>query len=308
MPLVSFLEGQIMADKYASYRIKNNILPYIFIVPALFMLIMLMVYPMFVIIRYSLFDNVITNPNPAFIGLKHYTTILKDKIFAQAFWHTIYFTVMSVIFHFLIGLCFAMLLNTRVNKTLRSVLRVFYIIPWVFTATIVAILWRLILAPLGVMNFILRTFYIIQNYVEWFSTSATALHTVTFVNIWAGYPFFMTSLLAGLQGIPQDMYEAATIDGANRRQQFWSITLPHLAPIIMSISLLDFIWTMRVFPLIWAATGGGPGHSTEVITTYTYKKAFTEFQYSAASAAAFIILVVSMIMAFFYVRKQKVHG
>ena len=292
--------------KSSSYRIGNYLLPYIFIVPVLATLIMLMVYPMFVIIRYSLLDNVITNPNPVFIGLKHYVTILKDTVFHAAFWHTLYYTVMSVTFHFLIGLCFAMLLNASINRTLRSVLRVFYIIPWIFTATIVAILWRLILAPLGVMNFILRTIGFIQNYVEWFSSSATALHAVTFVHIWAGYPFYMTSLLAGLQGIPQDMYEAAIIDGANRRQMFFHITLPHLAPIIMSISLLDFIWTMRVFPLIWAATGGGPGRSTEVLGTYTYKKAFTDYQFSAASAAAFIILIISMFMAFFYVRRQKV--
>jgi len=297
-----------MTGKSSSYRLGNQLLPYIFIIPALSLLVVLMVYPMYVIVRYSLFDNVITNPNPTFIGLKHYITILKDKVFQAAFWHTIYFTVMSVVFHLLIGLCFAMLLNAKVNKALRSVLRVFYIIPWVFTATIVAILWRLILAPLGVMNFVLRTFGFIETFVEWFSSSATALHAVTFVNIWAGYPFYMTSLLAGLQGIPQDMYEAAIIDGANRRQKFLYITLPHLSPIIMSISLLDFIWTMRVFPLIWAATGGGPGYATEVITTYTYKKAFTEFQYSAASASAFIILTVSMVMAFFYVRKQKVQG
>jgi multiple sugar transport system permease protein len=267
-----------------------------------------MIYPMYIIIRYSLFDNVITNPRPVFIGFKHYADILKDRVFHQAFGHTFYFTVMSVVFHLLIGLCFAMLLNAKVNRFLRSIFRVFYIIPWVFTATIVAILWRLVLAPLGVINYILQALHIIQGNVEWFSSSATALHTVTFVNIWAGYPFYMTSLLAGLQGIPQDMYEAAIIDGANRRQQFFYITIPHLLPIIMSISLLDFIWTMRVFPLIWTATGGGPGHATEVLTTYIYKKAFNDFQYSAASAAAFIILLVSMFMAFFYVRKQKVQG
>ena len=294
--------------KSSSYRVGNHFLPYIFIVPALFMLVVLMLYPMYIIIRYSLFDNVIVNQNPTFVGLKHYVDTLRHNVFRQAFWNTIYFTVVSVIFHFLVGLCFAMLLNARVNTVLRSILRVFYIIPWLFTAIVVAILWRLILAPLGVMNYILRTLHIIKDYVEWFSSSATALHAVTFVNIWAGYPFYMTSLLAGLQGIPQDMYEAATIDGANRRQQFFSITLPHLAPIIMSISLLDFIWTMRVFPLIWVATGGGPGHATEVLATYTYKRAFTDFQYSAASASAVIILVVSMFMAFFYVRKQKMQG
>ena len=298
-----------MPIKSSSYRIGNYLLPYIFIIPVLIMLGVLMLYPMFVIVRYSLFDNVITNPNPRFVGLRHYINILQHNIFQRAFWNTIYFTVMSVAFHLLIGLCFAILLNAKVNPFLRSVLRVFYIIPWVFTATVVAILWRLIMAPLGVMNHILQVvFRIIDSNVEWLSSSATALHAVTFINIWAGYPFFMTSLLAGLQGIPQDMYEAAVIDGANVWQKFWYITIPHLAPIIMSISILDFIWTMRVFPLIWAATGGGPGYSTEVLTTYTYKRAFTDFQYSAASAAAFIILVVSMFMAFFYVRKQKVQG
>ena len=297
-----------MMGKSSSYRIGNYLLPFIFIVPALFILVMLMVYPMYVIIRFSLFDNVITNPNPVFVGFRHYIRILQHNVFHTAFWNTIYFTVMSVVFHLLIGLSFAMLLNTQINKRLRSLLRVFYIIPWLFTAIVVAILWRLLLAPLGVVNYVLRMFQLIQTHVEWFSSFSTALHTVTFVNIWAGYPFFMVSLLAGLQGIPQDMYEAATIDGANRRQKFLFITLPHLAPIIMSISLLDFIWTMRVFPLIWMATGGGPGRTTEVLTTYTYKLAFTEFQYSAASAAAFIILVVSMFMAFFYVRKQKAQG
>jgi multiple sugar transport system permease protein len=283
-------------------RTGKNIIPYFFIAPALFLLVMLMVYPMYIIIRYSLFDNVITNPLPAFVGIKHYGDILKDGVFHHAFSHTIYFTTASVVFHLLIGLCFAMLLNAKINPVLRSLLRVFYIIPWVFTATIVAILWRLILAPLGVVN------YIFQIRAEWFSASSTALHAVTFANIWAGYPFYMTSLLAGLQGIPQDMYEAAIIDGANGWQKFLYITIPHLSPIIMSVSLLDFIWTMRVFPLIWTATGGGPGHATEVISTYTYKLAFTSFQYSAASAAAFIILVVSMIMAFFYVNQQKIQG
>jgi multiple sugar transport system permease protein len=272
------------------------------------MLIILMLYPMAAIIRYSVFDNVITNPNPVFVGLKHYLETLNDPVFRESFGNTLYFTVFSMIFHLLIGLVFSLLLNARVNHVLRSVMRVFYIMPWVFTATVVAILWRLILSPMGVINYVLETLRVIRDHVEWFSSSATALNAVTFINIWAGYPFYMTSLLAGLQGIPQDMYEAALIDGANHRQQFLFITIPHLMPVIMSISLLDFIWTIRVFPLIWAATGGGPIHATEMIATYTYKQAFTNFQYSAASASAFIILIVSMFMAFFYVRNQKIQG
>ena len=115
----------------------------------------------------------------------------------------------------------------------------------------------------------------------------------------------MVSLLAGLQVIPVDLYEAATIDGANGVQKFWSITIPQLTPIIISIAMLDFIWTMQVFPLVWMTTGGGPIHSTEVLGTYTYKLAFSTYSFSLASASAVIILVLSLCVAFFYVRQQK---
>ncbi|MDR2661905.1 MAG: sugar ABC transporter permease, partial [Treponema sp.] len=121
----------------------------------------------------------------------------------------------------------------------------------------------------------------------------------------AGYPFYMVSLLAGLQGVPEDLYEAATIDGASEWRKFIAITVPQLMPVIVSISMLDFIWTMQVFALVWMTTGGGPIHATEVLGTYTYKLAFSRYQFSAASASAVIILVISMTVAFFYIRHQK---
>jgi len=143
--------------------------------------------------------------------------------------------------------------------------------------------------------------------VEWFSSSDTAIHALTFVNIWAGYPLFMVSLLAGLQGVPGSLYEAADIDGANAFQKLRYITIPHLMPIIVSIALLDFIWTMQVFPLVWLTTGGGPVHATEMIGTYTYKLAFTRYEFSLASASAVVMLLISLVGAFFYLRYQKVH-
>ena len=156
---------------------------------------------------------------------------------------------MSVIFHLLIGLAFALMLNSkRINPTARSILRVLYILPWLFTAVIIAIIWRLILDPNGVINSLLMSLNIVDFKVEWFSSPRTAIHALTFVNIWAGYPLYMVTLLAGLQGIPDELYEAANIDGANERQKLWHVTLPQLMPIIISIALLDFIWTMQVFP------------------------------------------------------------
>jgi multiple sugar transport system permease protein len=146
---------------------------------------------------------------------------------------------------------------------------------------------------------------IINANVEWLASTRTALHAVTFINIWAGYPFYMVSLLAGLQGVPGDLYEAATIDGANEARKFISITIPCLMPIIVSIAMLDFIWTMQVFALIWMTTGGGPIRATEVLGTYTYKLAFAKYQFSAASASAVIILIISMTVAIFYIKQQK---
>jgi multiple sugar transport system permease protein len=213
---------------------------------------------------------------------------------------------MSVVFHLLIGLAFALLLNSqRVNPALRSVLRVLYILPWLFTAVIIAVIWRLLLDPNGVINSILMALHVVGFRVEWFSSTSTALHAVTFVNIWAGYPLYMVTLLAGLQGIPKDLYEAAGIDGANELEKFWYITIPQLMPVIISIALLDFIWTMQVFPLVWMTTGGGPIHATEMLSTYTYKLAFREYDFSLASASAILILMLSMSMTYFYIKHQK---
>ena len=205
-----------------------------------------------------------------------------------------------------IGMVFALMLNSdRINPTLRNILRVLYILPWLFTAVIIAVIWRLLLEPNGVVNSVLMQMGIIGSKVEWFSSPETALHAVTFANIWAGYPLFMVSLLAGLQGIPKDFYEAADIDGAKAYQKLIFITIPQLMPIIISISLLDFIWTMQVFPLIWITTGGGPIYSTEVLSTYTYKLAFSSYNLSQASASAVVILLISLGLTLFYIRYQK---
>jgi multiple sugar transport system permease protein len=254
---------------------------------------------------YSLMDNVITNQNPLFVGLANYAEVLTDSVFTQAVQNTLYFTLMSVIFHLILGLGFALLLNTElINPVVRALFRVIYILPWVFTATIIAILWRLMLNPNGIINYLLSWAGLISERVEWLSSRQLALHSVTFINIWAGYPFYMVSILAGLQGIPDELYEAGTIDGANGTQLFRFITLPQLKPILISLAMLDFIWTVQQFTLIWMTTGGGPIHVTEMLSTFTYKLAFSSYEFSLASTSAFVILIVSLFVALFYVRHQ----
>ena len=137
---------------------------------------------------------------------------------------------MSVVVHLILGLTFAMLLNSKlVSPFTRSVFRVVYILPWVFTASIIAILWRLMLNPNGVINYLLEWSGLVSQKIEWLSSRQLALHAVTFINIWSGYPFYMVSLLAGLQGIPDEIYEAGTIDGANGPQLFRYVASPTAA-------------------------------------------------------------------------------
>lgn len=285
---------------------KKKFTPYAYISPTIVLMIVLMILPISMVVGYSLMDNVIMKKDPVFVGLANYITVLTDPVFHQAIYNTIFFTIASVVFHMAIGLTFAMLLNTNLLHTLtKSIFRVIYILPWVFTAAIIAILWRLMLNPNGIVNYILETMGFIKTHIVWLGSENTALYAVTFINIWSGYPFYMVSLLAGLQGISADLYEAATVDGANSVQKFFFITIPQLKPIIVSMAMLDCIWTMQQFTLVWMTTGGGPMNVTEMLSTYTYKQAFSEYAFSLASTSAVIVLVFSMILALFYVKNQK---
>ena len=286
--------------------LKRKLEPYGFIAPTVLLLILLMVIPVFLVIRYSFMDNVIVNQNPIFVGLENYRAMFADEKFLIALKNTSFFTIISVIAHLIIGLAFASLLNSELlSKTTRTIFRMIYILPWLFTVAIIAILWRMLLNPLGVINYIIMTLGISQNQTEWLSSESTALIVVTFINIWAGYPFYMTILLAGLQGIPKDLHEAAVVDGATGLQKFWSVTIPHLKPLIISMSLLDLIWTSQQFALIWMTTGGGPLSSTEMLGTYTYKLAFSQYEFSRASTSAVFLFAISMILAVVYNRAQK---
>lgn len=287
-------------------RVTKKLIPFAYLSPTLLLLAILSLLPIAMVFSYSLMDNVIMNKNPVFVGVGNYLDLLTDDVFQQAMLNTLYFTLMSVIFHLILGLSFALLLNTKlIGPIPKALFRVIYVLPWVFTATIIAILWRLMLNPNGVINYMLLATGLTDTKIEWLSSRQLALHAVTFINIWAGYPFYMVSLLAGLQGISSELYEAGKIDGANGRQLFRFITIPQLKPIIVSLAMLDFIWTMHQFTLIWMTTGGGPIRATEMLSTFTYKAAFSSYQFSQASASAFIILVLSMFVALFYVRQQR---
>lgn len=287
-------------------RLRKKFVPYAYLSPTIVLMITLMLVPSLMVIGYSFMDNVIMNKNPVFVGLETFKKVLFDDVFFTALSNTLYFTVISVICHILLGLTLAMMLNTKLlNTVVKSVFRVIFILPWVFTVAVIAVLWRLMLNPNGIVNYLLGAAGLIDGKIEWLASRKYALNALTFINVWAGYPFYMISILAGLQGISTDLYEAATVDGANGFQRFFYVTIPQLRPILVSLAMMDSIWTMQQFALVWMITGGGPIHSTEMIGTYTYKLAFDRYQFSQASASASIILIISLCLSLLYVRNQK---
>lgn len=289
---------------FASF--KRQATPYFYILPTVVLMFILLVIPVIMVIRYSLYDNVIVNPEPVFVGVKNYIAVLKDTTFHKAIFNTLFFVIVSIVAHMIIGMVFAMVLNTRYlgNKS-KGVFRVIYALPWMFTASVIAILWRVMLDPNGVLNYFIATFNLAGDKVEFLADRDIALKAVTLINIWSGYPFYMISILAGLQGISTDLYEASALDGANTIQTYFRITLPQLKPILISLLMLDFVWTLQQFALIWMTTGGGPVNATETVSTYIYKQAFTKYQYSMASTGAVILLIVCTIIGIFYVKQQK---
>ncbi|MFI7602181.1 carbohydrate ABC transporter permease [Actinoplanes sp. NPDC049681] len=286
--------------------LTRRLVPYGYLSPTMLLIVVLMVIPIVMVISYSFRDNVIVQENSVFAGLANYTKVLTDADFLAALKNTAVFISVSTAAHLILGLAFAMMLNTQLlSGVTKAVFRIVYILPWLFTIAVIAVIWRLLLDPSGVVNYVLHTLGVIQNGVNWLGDPGTALWAVTFANIWSGYPFFMISLLAGLQGISADLYEAAAVDGANPVQRFLHVTLPQLRPVIVSMAVLDLIWTSQQFALIWMMTGGGPLNSTEMLSTFTYKQAFSEYEFATASAAAVIVLLITMVLAFFYVRQQR---
>ncbi|MEZ4584088.1 MAG: sugar ABC transporter permease [Caldilineaceae bacterium] len=287
-------------------RVSKKVAPFAYLSPTLLLMAVLSLLPIGMVLSYSLMDNVIMNKNPVFVGINNYIELLTDDVFQQAIGNTLYFTAMSVIFHLILGLSFAMLLNTSLlGATTKAIFRVVYVLPWVFTATIIAILWRLMLNPNGVINYLIISAGFADRPIEWLSSNwrCTRSRSSTFgrIPLLHGEPAGEPS-----RAFPMNSTKPAPSTGPTDANSSASSPCHQLKPIIVSLAMLDFIWTMHQFTLIWMTTGGGPIHVTEMLSTFTYKAAFSSYEFALASASAFIILALALpVVALFYVRQQR---
>ena len=285
------------------HRVRHEIQAYGFLGPALGLLVLLMVYPLGQVIRMSFYE--VTLRKEAWVGLANYAELLKAPLFWQVLWQTVAFTVGSVVMHLVIGMGLALLLHTKINVQIRNFLRGLLIIPWLFAPTVAGMIWVLMLSPFGVVNGFLTAIGLLDPNatINWLGSPATSLASVTAMNIWRAFPFFMVMLLAGLQAIPEDVYEAADIDGTTPLQKFWYITIPGLRGVIGTIVLLDSIWTFRAFDPVYVMTGGGPVNSSQVLPTIIYFDAFQKLKFGYASAEAVIMFLILFAFSVVYVRR-----
>jgi multiple sugar transport system permease protein len=250
--------------------------------------------------------NLLRAPIPSFVGLAQYVDLWTDSVFWTAARNTVVWVTVGAGSQFLLGLIIALALN---RPRLRGIglLRLGLLLPWLMPTVVAGHMWSLLLdSRLGVVNDVLVRVGLLQNYVAWFAQAETAMGAVLVVDLWKNFPFFTLLLLAGLQGVPDELYEAAEVDGANAWYCFWRITLPLLTPVIVASVILRVIGLVNAPDLMIILTHGGPGLATHVLSLLAFNDAYTGFNFGAAAAVATVMLVVLMLFTSAYVRVSGV--
>ncbi len=269
----------------------------LFVAPGVLLLVLVLGFPAVTSLSYSIQPEQADTLSYTF---SNYTNLLKDPFFDKTFWNTAIFVFLSVASHLILGLGVAMVLNTALPA--KPLFRLIALLPWVVPDVVAGIIWKWMYDPIyGALNDVLLRIGLIASPVEWLSNPNLALFSVVLVNLWRGFPFVMLILLAGLQAIPQYLYEAAAIDGASKWQLFYHITIPGLRKMIIVALALDTVWEVRRFGLIQAMTQGGPGVLTEVLSTYTYKQYFQFFRFEYASAISVVMTIVLLLVSLPYI-------
>lgn len=278
---------------------------YAFLTPALLFLLIFMLYPVAQEILLSFQDYNLSKPwKRGFIGLGNYGTIIKDPLFWLSLKNSIFWVAGSVSIQFCIGLIIALILNQKFKG--RNFFRTVSLLPWAMSGVLTALMWRWIYhGQIGVLNAILLKIGLINRPRGWLSEAQLAMPSLIFANVWKGTPFFIVTMLAALQSIPPELYEAADIDGANGWQSFRYITFPLIKGMIIITTLLRSIWTFNYVDIIYVMTGGGPAHKTQTLAVYIFNTAFTLTNFGYGAALATVLVAILMIFTVIYLTIEK---
>jgi multiple sugar transport system permease protein len=282
---------------------RRALMAYGFILPSLALIGGVMAYPMFYSFYLSFHFRILSRPRlgTPFVGLANYLEAFRDPLFLRALWQTVYFSVVSILAECVIGLGVALLLNQRFRG--RNVTRGLVLLPWMLSPVVAAFTWAWLLNDAyGLVNFLLMKLGVLHGPVLWLGDVGWAMGTIIVVDVWREVPFVAVVLLAGLQSIPDELYEAARIDGATPGQSFVAVTLPLLKPSFMVALLMRTMIAIRLFELVFIMTKGGPASTTEMLATFTYKEAFIKFNMGYSAATSVIMLLLSLGISLVYIR------
>ena len=273
-----------------SGRWRRRLTPYLFLTPNLLVFTTFLFIPIGAAIFISFQRRGILDDGQ-WVGLQNYVTMAHDPLFWQSLAHTVAFTVGTVPTSMLLGLLLAVMLNRRLPG--RTLLRSVYFIPVVIAGVIVALIWAWIFDTTdGLLNGFLARLHL--GPVPWTSSQVFAMPSLVIATVWVRLGFCMVVYLAGLQSIPANLHEAATVDGARSWSRFWHVTWPLLAPTTFLLLIINVIFSFQVFDLIYVMTGGGPGFSTTVFVEYIYRAAFLQFQMGYASALGVVLFLLCL--------------
>jgi len=284
--------------------VRSRLYAFALLAPAVATVLLVITYPLLMAGQMSLHDVRVFRITQGFTGepsLRNY----EDMVANPAFWRSLRVTLLYVglgtIGSFLVGLCTALLLNQPFRG--RFLARILVVLPWPIPGVVAAttFMW-MFNSSFGVINYLLLQLGVVTRPVSWFTESTPALLAVVAATVWKGYPFFTITLLAGMQSIPRELYEAARVDGASAPKQFWYITVPALRSVMGIAMVISTLWLFRVFDIIYVMTGGGPSRSTETLAIQIYREAFQYFEMGYASAVGMVTLALSIIATFIYLR------
>ncbi len=273
-------------------------LPYLLLAPTVLVLLALSIYPLVYAVKVSFQIGAGTGVR---WSLQNFARLASDRFFFDALWHTLVYALAALTCEFLLGLGLALLLHQEMRG--RAFFRAALLVPMMLPPVVVGVVWRLMLNPsFGAINGTLKGVGLNTDALVWTASPRLALLSVIMVDVWQWTPFMFLVLLAGLQAIPQEPYEAALVDGSSRWQTFRHVTLPLLKPAILIALLLRTMDLLRVFDQIFILTEGGPGFATETISLYIYRAAFRFNDFGYAVAMSFVLLIVTNIISLVYIR------
>lgn len=292
--------------KAASLWRRDSLLAYGYTAPTLVVMAIFMGIPAVSAIILSLQQKTVGAP-ATFVGWQNFWALLQDSAFQKTVMNTFVFTIASIVLKLAIGMALALLLNG--NILLRNFWRAVLLIPWVVPVIVTCVAWRWLFHDFaGVINHFLQSLHLISVPIPWLGLPAWAMTAVVTTITWRDYPFFAVAFLAGLQTIPQELYEAARIDGASAWQAFWRVTVPMLAPVTSTVLMTNFILTVNDFQIVHIMTNGGPFFSTEIFATLMYRIAFLSGEIGKGAAVAVIqfpLLIALIVVASRYLLKRE---